>query len=194
MFLDPEKDVRSVKVSNEGLIEIRDRMYYGTDAMLYEARYVDRRGRPAALAPGETARFFANPLAPQKIWLVDGAGSLLGMAPLLKKAAWADERSWQEAMGRQQHDLAEKMREMRARHEGDAAKLAVEKAFNAAFVEAAKAANVAPVGVGDAEPLTLSEMTAATRGASESAAPEESDEGAEAEGSFLARMNRLSRS
>ena len=195
MFLDPEKDVRAVKVSNEGLIEIRDRMYYGTDAMLYEARYVDRRGRPASLAPGETARFFANPLAPQKIWLVDEAGSLLGMAPLLKKAAWADERSWQEAMGRQQHDLAEKMREMRARHEVDAAKLAVEKAFNAAFVEAAKAAKAAPVGVGDAEPLTLAEMTAATRGASD--APDMTDDtdgGAEAEGSFLARMNRLSRS
>ena len=196
LFLDPEKDVRTAKVTTEGLIEIRDRMYYGSDAMMYEARYIDRHGRPGALAPGETARFFANPLAPQKIWLVDEAGNLLGMAPLMKKAAWNNAHSWEDALGRQQHDLAERLRDMRARHEGDVARKAVAAAWNTAFVAAAKEAREAPVRVGGAQTLTLAEMTAATRDAGRvrvavEPAREADDEDAGA--SFLGRMNKISR-
>lgn len=187
-FLDP-RDVREGTVGNDGTISFTDRLYYPDARMMYVAQYSDRKtGVVRRLAPGERVRFYWNPLGrlADQIWLTDAAGEeILGMCPIHRKAAWADERSIKEAMGRQQAQIAELMAETRANQaSAGVARIASEK-VNAAIIAAAREAKARPVTLGGAH-ATLEELSAGAV-AGEARGGEAAGDPAD----FLAQMNNF---
>lgn len=188
VFLDP-RDAREGTVQADGTISFTDKMYYPDTRMMYVAQYTDRRtGIVKRLAPGEKVRFYWNPLGKlaDQIWLTDASGEeILGMCPVHRKAAWADEHSIRDAMGRQQAQIAALMAETRASQANEGvARLAAEK-VNSALIEAAKEAKVAPVTFGGAH-ASLEEL--AQPGEAKRLETGESETAA-APADFLAQMN-----
>ena len=195
-FLDP-RDAREATVQADGTIAFADALYYPGRRMIYVAQYTDREtGVRTRLAPGTKVKFFWNPLGPlaDHIWITDEAGELtVGMCDVLKRASWSDPHSIEVAMGQQQAQIAELMAGTRASHATDGvARLAADK-VNQALIAAAKERQAVPIKVGGGDAIPLEELTRATAGAT-GILPVAEEPAEEAEGgSFLSRMNAISR-
>jgi len=152
-FLDP-RDMREATVRANGCIEFTDALYYAGQLKRYVAQYEDAHGVTVRLAPGQKVKFFWNPLGTldRHIWIANEEGDVLGMAPLLKTAAWNDEHSIKVAMGQQLAQTAELMAETRAADAQGAAKRLAAKEINRALIEGAKKAAAQPVTFGGEEP------------------------------------------
>ena len=164
-FMDPTEDLRTAKVNAEGRFGFREEFYYGRDEVMYSAEYENRRGQKSRLAPGETARFFWNPLMPERVWLVDENGSTLGMAPLVRRVGRTDQKAIRAAMGAQAHYVADMMAETRGAHIDAAARLQLSKKVNAAVLDYAKAERSRPVTMGAKRKLAFEDVATVTQGA-----------------------------
>ena len=161
-FLDP-RDIRKATVGRDGTIAFEDAVYYPGERKIYLAQYRDRHGLAHRLGPGEEVYFWWIPMGELQnhIWICDAKGeNMLGMAPALKTAAWADPHSIEVAMGQRQQQIAELMADTRARHaESQFARVAAEN-VNRALIEAAKdatARGMEPTGEG----FSLEELNSA---------------------------------
>lgn len=146
------RDAKEVTVGANGTIAFTDKVYYPSTKQTYLAQYTDRKGVPHRIAPGKKVTFYWNPLGElaNQIWIVeretvtDENGqqqileNILGTAPLLKTAAWADEHSIKVAMGQKLQQVAEVMSDTRARHVGDAVQTLAAQKINRFLIDAAK--------------------------------------------------------
>ena len=142
-FLDP-RDMREGRVRDDGTIVFEDAVYYPGERKIYNAVVTDRAGFARRVAPGETVKFYWNPLGDlaKYIWLADDEGNVVGMCPALQTARWNDRRSIEAAMGQQAAQIAAAMSDTRARQaEGEVARIAAEK-VNRALLDAAGAAKL----------------------------------------------------
>lgn len=173
-FMDP-RDIRRATVGRDGTIAFEDAVYYPGERKIYLAQYRDRHGLAHRLGPGEEVYFWWIPMGELQnhIWICDAKGeNMLGMAPALKTAAWADPHSIEVAVGQRQHQIAELMADTRARHaESAVARVAAEN-VNKALIEVAKTAALEgpkPTGEGySLEEMNRADISQASSGALES--------------------------
>ena len=172
-FLDP-RDMREGRVRDDGTIVFEDAVYYPGERKIYNAVVTDRAGFARRVAPGETVKFYWNPLGDlaKYIWLADDEGNVVGMCPALQTARWNDRRSIEAAMGQQAAQIAAAMSDTRARHaESEIVRRAAQN-VNRALLEAAKeAASRGPAPTGDG--FTLDELNGASDSSDVQALPEQ---------------------
>lgn len=172
-FLDP-RDMREGRVRDDGTIVFEDAVYYPGERKIYNAVVTDRAGFARRLAPGETVKFYWNPLGDlaKHIWLADDEGNVVGMCPALQTARWNDRRSIEAAMGQQAAQIAAAMSDTRARQaESEIVRRAAQN-VNRALIEAAKeAASRGPAPTGDG--FTLDELNGASDSSDVQALPEQ---------------------
>ncbi len=144
-FADP-RDAKTITVAANGTISFTDTVYTPGTKQTYLAEFVDRRGVHHRIPPGETVRFYWNPLGElsNQIWISDENDNILGIAPILKTAAWADPHSIEVAMGQKMAQVASMMEDTRARHIGDAVQTLAAQKINKFLVESAKKVASAP--------------------------------------------------
>ncbi len=120
-FLD-ERDMLELTVRENGTVRFANGYFFGRDAVTYRLDAIRTPGGFARrIAPGEKLLAKWNPFVPEWIWLIDrDNGATLGMAPLLERAPMLDQAAIDAALGRQSHDLAEKLRPLRGRHQPEA--------------------------------------------------------------------------
>lgn len=161
-----EKDAVELTVSPDGLVSIRNALYFGRDEMNYRAEARDPDGRVRRFAPGTRLWAKWNPLCPEQIWILDReSGATLGTAPLHERAPVCDRAAILRAMGEQARDLARKVNPARGRHQRAAEERAARMASNAQLLQElagaprppAKAPAAAKRGV---RPATLEELAA----------------------------------
>ena len=104
-FMDLEQDLKTARISEDGLIGFRDQTFYGRDKVFFRAEVSNRKGWKQMLAPGREVSFIHNPLIPGKIWIVDPAdGRTMGTCPQFARAPAADRHAIEVTMGRLAQD------------------------------------------------------------------------------------------
>ena len=146
------RDAKEVTVAANGTISFTDKVYYPSTRQTYLAEYVDRHGLHHRLPVGKKVTFYWNPLGElgNQIWIADRTveidengqqhvkESILGTAPILKTAAWADEHSIKVAMGQKLQQVADMMSDTRARHVDDAVQTLAAQKINRFLIDSAK--------------------------------------------------------
>lgn len=190
-FLDP-RDAREATVRADGTIGFTDGVYSPGVENLYIAQYVSRGGTPMRIPAGEKVRFYWIPVGGmvKQIWIADEADNILGMAPLLKTAAWRDPSTLAAALGQKMHHVAEIMAETRFNHADEASRRIAAEAWNTALIASASRSMNRVELPGEA--ATLAELAAPAPGETPPPPPqEESAAEGEAALEFLASVNTL---
>jgi hypothetical protein len=138
-FLDADKDAVELTVRDNGLIAVRNELYFGRDEMLYSAGAMkDRDGYVSALPPRTRVLAEFNPCVPGRLWILSkDDGRTLGVCPAYSRAPAYDRHAVEAAMGAQSHDLAQKLLPLRGRHQDEAERRVARIAHNAAVLSGA---------------------------------------------------------
>lgn len=138
-FLDAKLDAVELTVRDNGLVGIRNELYFGRDEVFYQAGAMkDRDGYVRAIPPRTRILAEFNPLVPGKIWVLSKEdGRTLGVCPVYNRAPAYDRRAVEAAMGAQSHDLASKLLPLRGRHQEEAENRARRLAANRAILAGA---------------------------------------------------------
>lgn len=158
-FIDWDKDLVELTVRPNGLMAVRNEMYFGRDEVLYRASVKTRAGWSQELTPGRKVSAVVNPVTPEKAWIVDPAdGHTLGTCAVFNRAPAYDRHAIEVAMGDQAADLAAKVLPIRGRHQAEADGRAARMAGNLRVIKEAEAAKDAPTLMGAEKPLELGEL------------------------------------
>ena len=135
----PLGDFVELQVRDNGLIGVRDSMYFGRDEVLYRAVAKDRRGYVSAIPPGRKVVVLVNPLMPEVAVLLDrDSHDAIGVAQRYDRAPAYDRHAIEVKMGEQAADLAAKVLPIRGRHQAEAEERAARMANNLRVIKAAK--------------------------------------------------------
>lgn len=158
-FIDWDKDLVELTVRPNGLMAVRNEMYFGRDEVLYRASVKTRAGWSQELTPGRKVSAVVNPVTPETAWIVDPAdGHTLGTCAVFNRAPAYDRHAIEVAMGDQAADLAAKVLPIRGRHQAEAEGRAARMAGNLRVIKEAEAAKDAPTLMGAEKPLELGEL------------------------------------
>lgn len=105
---------REAKVSG-AYIEFQD-IDISPEPLIYEARMRCPEGAFRELASGEKYQVFANPFAPETLFMQDASGRYLGACPLVKRVGQLDNAAFRAAAGHKAQRNAEILQPLRIRH------------------------------------------------------------------------------
>lgn len=167
-FLDAAKDAVEIGVADNGLITIRNELYFGRDALHFQASAMKTyNGYTSPLPPRSRVLIEINPLISDKCWILSKEdGHTLGVCPIYNRASAYDRHSIEIAMGAQQNDLANKLLPIRGRHQAQAEARAQRLANNLQILQQGSPTPPSP------KPITTTQLTQL---ATQSAAQFESD-------------------
>ena len=115
-----------------GMIEFED-AEVGPGIHRYEGVVFDPWGRRERLTEGERYRVFANPFAPERLFVCDARLAYLGEAKRIADPCRANIEAVHRTMGHVAHEAVERLAGVRQRHAGEAAEMEERTALNTAL-------------------------------------------------------------